>query len=65
MSRFQKIVQKSGSIKPAYKEGLGALIETDRKRIEVANTRDLTGSVDIDNHLKSVAPHKNANRWVI
>ncbi|MFM8260985.1 MAG: hypothetical protein ACKN9S_01780 [Pirellula sp.] len=63
MSRFQKVVQKSESIKAAYRDGLGALIETDRNRIEVANIRHLTGSVDIDNHLRNLEPYRNATRW--
>ena len=47
--------------KDAIRPGFQALEAVDRSRVECADTRSLSGSVNIDRSLQPVAP--NASRW--
>jgi hypothetical protein len=58
---FQQAVQSTPSLANHYRRGLQALSPADATRVRCKATRRLTGSVNIDGALASVAP--NANRW--
>ena len=59
--KFRKAVELSPSLEQAWQTGLSALRSTDRTHVRVEDTRRLTGSVDLDNTLKSTLP--NEPRW--
>lgn len=53
---FRTAVNQIPELTGAWQSGLQALKEVDRNRLEVANTRHLNGSVDIDTALLHVCP---------
>lgn len=57
---FKEAIQKTAEIKDALKPGLQAL-GANREKVQVKDTRQCQGSVDLDNHLKNQYP--NDNRW--
>lgn len=61
MTTFKKAVQSTRDLENSYGQGLSSLEPVDRRRISVANTRHLRGSVNVDNHLKNRFPADN--RW--
>ena len=60
-SGFQKAVEGTPDILTAYRSGLQALKRSDRSAFDVADTRLLDGSVDIDTAVQEKYP--NENRW--
>ncbi len=58
---FRNAVEKTEGLADAYRPGLQALKNVDRSRIECRNTRNLTGSVDLDKAL--LDSHPNDPRW--
>jgi hypothetical protein len=58
---FQEAAKKTPGLEEAYKAGLQALRAEDKPHFVAADTRCLTGSVDIDSALQKIEP--NANRW--
>ena len=60
-SDFQKAVEGTPEISTAYRSGLQALKRSDRGAFDVADTRLLDGSVDIDTAVQEKYP--NENRW--
>lgn len=60
-SGFQKAVEGTPDISTAYRSGLQALKRSDRGAFDVADTRLLDGSVDIDTAVQEKYP--NENRW--
>ena len=59
--RFREAVEKTKSLADAYRPGLQALKNVDRKRIECGNTNNLAGSVDLDGALSN--SHSKDPRW--
>ena len=59
--RFKDAVEKTVDLAEAYMPGLQALKSVDRDRIQCKNTRNLTGSVDLDEALRDSNP--NDPRW--
>jgi hypothetical protein len=51
---FRKAVQQVPSIARAYRKGLRALREADRKRIRCDKTRILAGSIDLDSAVRDL-----------
>ena len=60
-SGFQKAVEGTPDISTAYRIGLQALKRSDRSAFDLADTRLLDGSVDIDTAVQEKYP--NENRW--
>lgn len=60
MNNFKDAVLATNDIKGCYKQGLQGLSEH-KAKIEVGNTRELDGSVAIDDCTKRTYP--DANRW--
>lgn len=60
-SGFQKAVEGTPDISTAYRRGLQALKRSDRSAFDLADTRLLDGSVDIDTAVQEKYP--NENRW--
>lgn len=60
-SNFQKAVEGTPEISTAYRSGLQALKRSDRGAFDVADTRLLDGSVDVDTSMQETYP--NENRW--
>ena len=60
-SGFQKAVEGTPDISTAYRSGLQALKRSDRSAFDLADTRLLDGSVDIDTTVQEKYP--NENRW--
>lgn len=60
-SIFQKAVEGTPDISTAYRSGLQALKRSDRGVFDVADTRLLDGSVDIDTAVQGKYPKEN--RW--
>lgn len=58
---FKQAVEKTPQLEGAYQPGLPALRAEDKSHIYVENTRNLTGSVDVDGALQTSDPH--GNRW--
>src|SRR5579885_1606851 len=58
---FRKAVEATGSVAAHYRAGLQALPKRDADCIQCANTKRLTGSVNVDDALKATEP--NAPRW--
>jgi len=58
---FQNAVEAVNDLSGAYSPGLRALREGDRNRIRCANTRRLSGSVDLDEALRR--SHPNDPLW--
>jgi len=58
---FKQAVAATQALEDAYRPGLGALRSADRHRIECANTRRLSGSVNLDEALAGTRP--NDPRW--
>ncbi len=46
-----------------WKRGLQALRPEDKRHIRAADTRAITGSVDVDSALMRLPEHAQANRW--
>jgi len=59
--KFQSAVKATPALASALKEGLQALQQIDRGRIECKNPRILAGSVNVDAALKETL--SNAPRW--
>jgi len=60
---FQQAVSKTPHLKGLWQAGLGALRAEDRAHVRPASPRRLRGSVDVDNALKKLKEHAQANRW--
>ena len=60
-SNFQKAVEATPEISTAYRSGLQALKRSDRSAFDLADTRLLDGSLDIDTAVQEKYP--NDNRW--
>lgn len=58
---FQDAVARTSALKHAYQKGLQGLRSTDRAKITCAKTRDLTGSINLDEALAMACPHDP--RW--
>jgi hypothetical protein len=58
---FQQAVQATASVQAYYRRGLQALPNNYAKRIECANTQQLTGSINVDEALRATEP--NSPRW--
>lgn len=58
---FQQIVQKIEGLTDAYQVGLRALLQTHRNKVQLGNTSQCDGSVDIDTSL--TAKYPQASRW--
>lgn len=58
---FRQAVEATPSVAAHYQKGLWALSAGDTARIRCANTRRLTGSVNVDSALQAAEP--NAPRW--
>jgi hypothetical protein len=58
---FQSAVARTEALRGAYRDGLQALKRVDREKIRCANSRDLTGSVNLDEALAD--SHPNDPRW--
>lgn len=58
---FRQAVEATSSVAAHYQPGLQALSADDAARIRCANTRRLTGSVNVDGALQAAEP--NAHRW--
>lgn len=59
---FEAAVEATAGLKGAYKAGLKALFEGHRGRIDVADTRRLCGSVNLDAALRT-GPRANEHVW--
>jgi hypothetical protein len=59
--RFREAVEQTEGLAEAYRRGLGALQKIDRGRIQCRNTRNLAGSVNLDEALAD--SHPNDPRW--
>ena len=59
--RFENAVEKTEGLAQAFRLGLRALKKVDRRRIHCRNTRNLTGSVNLDDALHD--PHPSDPRW--
>ena len=59
--RFREAVEKTEGLAEAYRPGLRALKNVDRGRIVCRNTRNLAGSVNLDEALSD--SHPNDPRW--
>ena len=58
---FKKRVERTEAIRDAYCKGIQALKSADRDRIVVADSRRLSGSIDLDAATRASQP--NAARW--
>ncbi len=58
---FKQAVAATEGLEDAYRPGLNALRSADRHRIDCANTRRLSGSVNLDEALAD--SHPNDPRW--
>jgi len=58
---FQQAVQATASVQAYYRRGLQALPNNHAKRIQCANTQQLTGSINVDEALRATEP--NSPRW--
>jgi hypothetical protein len=58
---LKKAVKMTPHLQNAWAQGLGALRAQDRPHVATEDPRHLTGSVDVDNALKTSQP--NAHRW--
>lgn len=56
-STFKAAIQTITFLRDAYLPGLEALNEGDRRRISYDNSRNLTGSVNLDKALKDLLPN--------
>jgi hypothetical protein len=54
-------VRRTRHLNDAWMSGLGALRAQDRPHVAASDTRQLTGSVDVDTALRNQEP--NAHRW--
>ena len=60
-SPLKAAIEKTEDVKGQFKEGLGAIKKSEKKKIVVPDTRKLTGSLDIDTSTKEKYPQDN--RW--
>lgn len=58
---FKEAVDSIDDLKGGYRPGMQALKKTDSDKISVSESRNLLGSVDIDDCTKPLYP--NASRW--
>ena len=58
---FKEAIEKTPHLNRAWKTGLQALRPEDKPHIAAADTRKITGSVDVDTAYKKVDPY--GNRW--
>ena len=58
---FRNAVRATPPVSVAYRPGLQALREIDRKRVSCRDSRKVTGSLDLDGALKAERPHEP--RW--
>ncbi len=63
LSAFQHAVARTPGIAEVFQAGLGALIEADRNRVSCQDTRELTGSVHLDEALAESVAHRDKPRW--
>jgi hypothetical protein len=59
----EQAVHATPHLSRKWKKGLRALRAEDKPRIRAADTRAITGSVDVDSALKRLPEHAQANRW--
>ena len=59
--KFDRAVNNCPALAGALRSGLQALRSADKARVTCANTRCLTGSVDVDSALSQALPHQP--RW--
>lgn len=60
-SAFQLAVEKNEYVRNGFCSGLQAIKESDRGKVEVADTKKLQGSLDIDSQVKALYPEEP--RW--
>jgi len=60
---FKQAVNATPNLTGKWKAGLQALRAEDKSHINAANTRAITGSVDVDTALMQIPKHSQANRW--
>ena len=58
---LREAMKQTPHLQGAWKPGLAALRTRDKPHVKAVNTRQLTGSADIDKALKKAQP--NAHRW--
>jgi hypothetical protein len=58
---FQRAVEQTPDLKGAWREGLKALREIDRNRVDAQDTRRIKGSVDVEEAL--VASYPGERQW--
>jgi len=65
MMTFKQAVEgcDCSSVSTAYRKGLQGLKGEHRQKIKIADTRNLTGSLDLDAALKGTPKHCNKTRW--
>jgi len=59
--RFKDAVARSNDVRNAFQPGLQALSATDRDKMSCANTRKISGSLNLDAAVELLYP--NAARW--
>jgi len=59
----EQAVNATPHLKGKWKRGLQALRAEDKPHIKAADTRSITGSVDVDSALMHLPEHAQANRW--
>lgn len=60
---FRTAVEACASVRAHYRKGLGGLKREHASLIEIADTRRLTGSLDLDKALEKAPCHASAHRW--
>lgn len=60
---FKQTVENTPHLAGEWKDGLGALRAEDKPHVQPASPRRLRGSVDVDNALRKLKEHAQANRW--
>lgn len=61
VNRFRQAVEATPQIQNAYNSGLQALLSKERGKIQLSDTVDCEGSVDIDTTVRRLYPQDN--RW--
>jgi len=59
--KFKRAVANTPEVKNAYKPGIQALLEPDRRKVSFGDTRAVSGSLNLDKALAKVYPPEN--RW--
>ncbi len=61
---FREAVEAtSAPVKGAFRKGIQALDDRDRKRVDCTDPNRLTGSINLDKALEREPKHANASRW--